>query len=162
MAFFDTDGNLPPQEIGEQNRFLAPESEEEVWKWIEREKVWTFPPDSGKYFRYWIKLDSSDNTTVNNWLKALPIAADLPIFIMMEGSVGICLPIALAIQFAENLFFAHDAIIFDPSLDWAIYYRHDDVFHFCHTLIYNAEDEKKKITQSKKMHVTIGNENGIQ
>lgn len=76
-------------------------------------------------------IDEMSAHEIRKWLQSKPIAADSYVYIDAERSgQAVALTWKMVQTYFEGLFFSEDLLIFDQSLDWALFYHHDDYVSF--------------------------------
>ena len=85
---------------------------------------------------------------IKKWLYELGISFDR--YVIVNGDVtgsSILMTWKMVIKYSAGLFFAHDIVIFDESLNWCLFYYHRDELYFGYNKIYNKELEYEKWLQ---------------
>ena len=145
-VFLGKDGQLPASEHLDQIRPLERQAANFLWKFQHDVRLNMFPPDSGKYFRSAEELvfGEGEELRVKKWLyeRGVPFAS--PCVLCFQPGCAFLLSWKMVIHYAKDLFFGHDTVVWDLSLNWALYYDHNDVFHFAKDRIYDGEAEQLK------------------
>lgn len=91
-------------------------------------------------------IDEMSAHEIRKWLQSKPIAADSYVYINAERSgQAVALTWKMVQTYFEGLFFSDDLLIFDQSLDWALFYHHEDYISFG-----NKNSFKKNNTNTAK------------
>ncbi len=147
--FLSKDGSLPHAEHRDQIIPLDAQAAKFLWDFEADIRLTSFSPESGKYFRdvEVFASSSSPEKLVKKWLfdRGLPFSTRC--FISFQPSVAFILPWKMVIHYSADLFFGHDVVVWDRSLNWALYYHHDDIFHFAKNRIYDGEAAQLKILE---------------
>lgn len=151
-VFLTEDDQLPPPEHLDQIRPLDRQAAKFLWDFEQQVRLTSFEPDSGKYFRSAEKFSfgESSEQRVKKWLyeRSIPFSANC--FLSFDPDCAFWLTWKMVIHYSKDLFFAHDTVVWDRSLNWALYYHHDDVFHFVKDRIYDGEAEQLKTLELLK------------
>lgn len=151
-VFLTEDGHLPSPEHLDQIRPLNRQAAKYLWNFEQQVGLTRFDPDSGKYFRSTEKLayGAGEGQRVKKWLyeRGIPFRANC--FLSFDLDCAFVLSWKMVIHYAKDLFFAHDTVVWDSSLNWALYYHHDDVFHFAKDRMYDGEAEQLKTLELLK------------
>lgn len=125
-----------PNEHKDQIHFLSKEGDEIIgklidnsrmlfdwWKDVEEIKV----PFNREYFEtfeeFFISVDAK---SLKKWLfeRGIPFSK----YVFLYGDDSAMLTWKMVIKYSEDMFFAHDFIIIDSSLEWALFYIHGRVY----------------------------------
>jgi hypothetical protein len=145
-VFLGEDGQLPSPEHMDQIRPLDRQAANSLWKFQHDVRLTMFPPDSGKYFRSAEELvfGEGEEQRVKKWLYERGNPFDTTCVICFQPGCAFLLTWKMVIHYSKDLFFGHDTVVWDRSLNWALYYDHNDVFHFAKDRIYDGEAEQLK------------------
>ena len=151
-VFLSVDGQLPAPEHMDQIRPLDQQAANFLWKFQHDVRLIMFPPDSGKYFRSCEKLafGEGEQQRVKKWLYECGIPFDTTCVLSFQPGCAFLLTWKMVIHYSKDLFFGHDTVVWDRSLNWALYYDHNDVFHFAKDRIYDGEAEQLKTLELLK------------
>ena len=139
-----------PQEHKDQIFFLNDEASEFVRNYIDSSKMVTGPlwkPFNEKYFKTIQEFEITEDceNDIKKWLYSKPIPFDKLVFIDSERSgQSVALTWKMVIKYWEGLFFADDLIIFDETLNWGLFYFHEEMLYFGADKIYDKEFEYEK------------------
>lgn len=76
-------------------------------------------------------IDEMSGNEIRKWLQSKPIATESYVFINAERSgQAVALTWKMVQTYFEGLFFSDDLLIFDQSLNWALFYHHEDYISF--------------------------------
>ena len=70
---------------------------------------------------------------------------------LFENETGIILTWKMVLKFCSKIFFAHDLVLYDKTLNWGLYYHHDEKYHFGKNRIYNSSIESQKLLDDAKL-----------
>ncbi|MEM1324468.1 MAG: hypothetical protein AAGI23_00860 [Bacteroidota bacterium] len=146
-----------PSEHKDQIHFLTEEGRQFLENWIVsskmqedvdlwRDNTMVFNPN---YFKKVEKfqLYQGSEKHVKKWLYQRGIPFSKYVFIdPWVGDQGVMLTWKMVIKYSERLFFAHDLLIVDSSLDWGLFYYHSDMLYFGHDIHFDREVNYKKVT----------------
>jgi hypothetical protein len=151
-VFLGNDGQLPSPEHWDQIRPLDRQAAAFIWKFEQQIRLTSFEPDSGKYFRSaeMLAFGDSDEQRVKKWLYERGIPFSATCILSFDPDCAFLLTWKMVIHYSMDLFFAHDTVVWDHSLNWALYYDHNDVFHFAKDRIYDGEAEQLKTLELLK------------
>lgn len=146
-----------PQEHKDQIFFLNDEAGLFLKNFIESSRMITGPlwkPFNERYFKIVeeFKINENCGTEIKKWLFDKPISFDKYVFISSERSgQSVTLTWKMVIKYWEGLFFAHDLIIFDETLNWGLFYFHEDLLYFGSDKIYDKEFEYEKTQELNEL-----------
>ncbi|RNC83168.1 MAG: hypothetical protein ED557_10680 [Balneola sp.] len=83
-----------------------------------------------KYFKKHSELKFANKEKTKKWLYQRGIPFDRQVFWVSQPDSGFIMTWKMIIKFSENLFFAHDVLVWDQSLNWILLFSHDDIFCF--------------------------------
>ena len=144
------EANEISQEHKDQIFFLNQEASEFVHIYIKSSKMVTGPlwkPFNERYFKTIEEFEVNENceSAIKKWLYNKPIPFDKYVFIDIDRSTqSVALTWKMVIKYWEGLFFADDLIIFDETLNWGLFYFHEDRLYFGTDKIYDKEFEYEK------------------
>lgn len=141
--------NIPP-EHKDQIYFLNDEATRFISDYLDSSRMLTGPlwkPFNERYFK---TIDEFELTTgceaaLKKWLHHKPIPFDHFVFMLSNFSdQAVMLTWKMVIKYHEYLFYAHDLILFDQSLNWGLFYFHEDFLYFGNDKIYDKTFEEEK------------------
>lgn len=141
-----------PKEHKDQIFFLNKEASSFLRNYIKSSKMISGPlwqPFNENYFNTIREFEVTENCEkeIKKWLYNKTISFDKLVFIDSERSgQSVALTWKMIIKYWEGLFFADDLIIFDETLNWGLFYFHEEILYFGNEKIYdkNLEYEKTK------------------
>jgi hypothetical protein len=142
------EANTIPVEHKDQIFFLNQEATDFVKKYFDSSmicKSWTVPINDC-YFKNIeeFKIDNN-NEDLKKWLYNRKIPFDKFVFLNEDRSNSIVMMTwKMVIKYCEGIFFSEDCFLFDQSLNWALFYYHEDVITFGSEKIYDKEIYYKK------------------
>lgn len=136
------------EEHKDQIFFLNNEASEFVLEYFNASKIsksWT-EPISDLYFKKIEKFEISENfDELKKWLFNQGIPFDKFVFFIGDRSNQIVmLTWKTVIKYCEGIFFSEDLYIFDQSLNWALFYHHENEIIFGSEKNYDKEIYYKK------------------
>lgn len=148
-VFLSEGGALPSPEHLDQIFPLDAEAARALWDFEAKAKLTSFPPDTGKYFRTSEKLafGEDQDPVVKKWLYERSLPFSTKCFLCFQQDTAFILTWKMVIHYSPDLFFGHDVVVWDRSLNWALYYDHNDVFHFAKDRIYDGESAQLKMRE---------------
>lgn len=155
------------QEHKDQIYFLNKEAGELVRNFIDSSKMVTGPswkPFNERYFQTIQEFEVTENCEkeIKKWLYDKSIPFDKYVFIYGDKSgQEIMLTWKMVIKYWQGLFFADDLIIFDETLNWGLYYFHEDRLYFGTDKIYDKEFEYEKTRDSNELKDKFFNKSNL-
>jgi len=146
-----------PQEHKDQIFFLNNEASEFVENYINSSKIITGPlwkPFNEKYFETIEEFEVTEDCEheIKKWLYSKPIPFNKFVFIYSDRSgQSVTLTWKMVIKYWEGIFFADDLIIFDETLNWGLFYFHEDRIYFGSDKIYDKEFEYEKTRELNEL-----------
>lgn len=131
---------------------LMPEASKFLWNFMNTQRYFGSILSMQKYFNVQSELScvENDSPTVEKWLYERGIPFDLKVFWITQQEWGFILTWKMVIKFSKKLFFANDQLIWDRTLNWALMYEHNDIFHFGKNRNFNAERNSEEIARITK------------
>ncbi|MFK7773949.1 MAG: hypothetical protein AB8F94_17490 [Saprospiraceae bacterium] len=151
---FEFEEGIPPsKEHRDQIWALNKKAAKYLWDYEGKMRIGIFYPEIGKYFKNVIEYEDKERKEkeLKKWLFNLGIPFKHKVFISFQPDSGFILTWKMVIKYCSKLFFAYDLILFDKSLNWGLFYHHDELFHFGKNRIYNAEIEGQKILRDANL-----------
>ncbi len=150
------EANVISQEHKDQIFFLNPEATAFLSNYINSSRMITGPlwkPFNESYFKSIEVFELTENCDeeIKKWLyhKAIPFDKIVYIDHKRKGQ-SIALTWKMVIKYWEGLFFAEDFIIFDETLNWGLFYFHEDMLFFGREKIYDKAFEYEKERGNRK------------
>ncbi|MES2516662.1 MAG: hypothetical protein V4585_01060 [Bacteroidota bacterium] len=151
------EANNISQEHKDQIFFLNEEASKFVRDYINSSKMITGPlwkPFNERYFKTieeFQVIEHGENE-IKKWLYNKSIPFDKFVYIYGDSSgQEITMTWKMVIKYWEGLFFADDLIIFDETLNWGLFYFHEDTLFFGMAKIYEKEYEYEKTMELDKL-----------
>jgi hypothetical protein len=161
------EANSISQEHKDQIFFLNDEASEFIGNYIESSKMITGPvwkPFNERYFKIIEEFDVTENCEkeIKKWLHNKAIPFDKIVYIEGDRSgQSIALTWKMVIKYWEGLFFSDDIIIFDETLNWGLFYFHEDKLFFGNEKIYDKEFEYQKTIELNELKTKFFNKNNF-
>lgn len=141
--------NIPP-EHKDQIFFLNEEASRFVAAYLDGSRMLTGPlwkPFNEKYFKtinaFEVTIDCEEE--LKKWLYHKPIAFDHFVFMYSSWSDQVVmLTWKMVIKYWDGLFSGHDLALFDQTLNWGLFYFHEDFLYFGSDKIYDKTFEEEK------------------
>jgi len=96
--------------------------------------------------------DSDSDNNIKKWLYELEIPFNKYVIIDLDRSGhSVLLTWKMVIKYWEGIFFADDIAIFDLSLNWCLFFFHEDYLYFGKNNIFDIEAEYKKTLWVNKL-----------
>ncbi|WP_221392919.1 hypothetical protein [Dyadobacter sp. NIV53] len=156
-----------PQEHKDQIFFLNNEASEFVKNYIDSSKMITGPvwkPFNERYFKTIQEFEVTENceNEIKKWLYNKHIPFDKYILIYGErGGQSVTLTWKMVIKYWKGLFFADDLIIFDETLNWGLFYFHEDRLYYGTDKIYDKEFESEKTREVEELKQKFFNKDNL-
>jgi hypothetical protein len=156
-----------PQEHKDQIFFLNDEASKFVRNYIDSSRMIIGPlwkPFNEKYFKTIQEFELTEDceSDIKKWLYSKPIPFDKFVFIDSERSgQSVALTWKMVIKYWEGLFFAGDLIIFDETLNWGLFYFHEDRLYFGTDKIYDKEFEYEKTRELNELKKKYFNKDNL-
>ncbi len=144
---FDDKNNLAPSaEHRDQVIALDPAAAKFLWNFERDMKISTFYPDVQKYFRDVEEFSFGENmeSEVKKWLYHRGIPFSNKVFLSIQPDSAFILTWKMVIHYSADLFFGNDLVVWDRTINWGLYYDHNDLFTFGRNRIYDGQEEKLK------------------
>ena len=155
------------QEHKDQIFFLNNEASEFIRNYFNSSKMVTGPswkPFNERYFKTiqeFVVTESSEKE-IKKWLYNKPIPFDKFVFIYGDRSgQEIVLTWKMVVKYWEGLFFADDLIIFDETLNWGLFYFHEDRLYYGTDKIYDKEFEYEKTRELNELRQSFFNKDNL-
>lgn len=139
-----------PEKHKDQIFFLNNKAGEFIRNYINSSKMITGPlwkPFNERYFKSIKELQVTEgcDKEIKKWLYNTSIPFDRFVFIDSDRSgQSVTLTWKMVIKYWEGIFFADDLIIFDETLNWGLFYFHEDRLYYGTEKIYDKEFEYEK------------------
>ncbi|NOQ71759.1 MAG: hypothetical protein GQ574_07155 [Crocinitomix sp.] len=158
--FEDSQGKLPANEHLDQIFALDANASKALWDFEDQIKINNFDPESKKYFEDYEKFSFGEEMEkeVKKWLFNQKLKFNSLVYMTFQPDTAFVMTWKMAIHYSANLFSAYDLVVWDKTLNWALYYHHNDVFHFAQNRIYDGQEEKLK---SDKLLKEINEQNPL-
>jgi hypothetical protein len=115
-------------------------------------KSWS--PFRKNYFRSTDEFLVSDNcdSQIRKWLFDKGVPFDKYVFIDLDKSgQSVMLTWKMVIKYWEGLFFADDLTIFDETLNWGLFYFHEDHLYYGQTRIFDPEGKVREMSELNEL-----------
>ena len=154
------------EEHKDQIHFLNKEGTEIVKNYLNSSKMLGYgigtdlSPFTKDYFKTESKFQVYENcdSEIKKWLYNLGIPFDKYVFVDSDSSgQSIMLTWKMVIKYWEGMFFNTDLIIFDGSLNWALFYYHESQLFFGKDNTFDKEAEFEKNLEQNKLLNDIKN-----
>ena len=136
-----------PEEHKDQIFFLNEKASGFISEYFESSKIsdnWVEPINK-HYFQNIQKFKPNTAEDLKKWLFNRKIPFDNFVFLNLDRSNHIVmLTWKMVIKYTEGIFFSEDVFIFDKSLNWCLFFSHDDEFTFGSEKNYDKEFYYKK------------------
>ncbi|UTW66219.1 hypothetical protein KFE94_16445 [bacterium SCSIO 12643] len=151
--------------------FLNNEASEFVKNYINNSNMITGPiwsPFNERYFKTIQEFPVTENCEkeLKKWLYSKSIPFDKFVYMDRDRSgQAIALTWKMVIKYCEGLFFADDLILFDETLNWGLYYFHEDRLYYGTDKIYDKDFEYEKtleLNELKKKFFKKNNQDNIE
>lgn len=139
-----------PSEHKDQIFFLNKEATQFLFDYIDSSYMLSqssFKPFNERYFKTIDEFDTSKDCEpeLKKWLYRRPIPFDHFVFMCSDrGDQAVMLTWKMVIKYWDGLFWAHDLVLFDQSLNWGLFYFHEDFLFFGSDKIYDKTFEEEK------------------
>ena len=154
------------EEHKDQIHFLNKKGTEIVKEYLKSSKMLGYStgtdwsPFTKGYFKSESKFQVYENcdSEIKKWLYNLGIPFDKYVFVDSDNSgQAIMLTWKMVIKYWEGMFFATDLVIFDGSLNWALFYYHESQLFFGKDNVFDQEAEFEKNLEQNKLLNEIKN-----
>ena len=149
-VFLAEDGQLPSPEHLDQIRPLDRQAAKFLCDFEDQVKLTKFAPDSGKYFRKWESTDRplfDAEASTKKWLYQRGIPFSTTCLISFGSDCAFMLTWKMVVHYCNGLFFDSDVVVWNPTLNWALYYDHHVGLFFATDRIYDGEAEQLRVTE---------------
>ena len=138
--FEDDQANSPSKEHADQIFALN----EQASLFLSKYQDLVVLPASEKYFRDLTELEFGEGMSqeVKKWLYQRDLKFDNLVYLSFQPKVAFVMTWKMAIHYSDSLFFGRDLVVWDKTLNWVLYYNHNDFFQFAKNRIFNGEEEK--------------------
>lgn len=149
--------DMLPQEHKDQIYFLNDEASLFLRNYISSSKMATGPvwkPFNDKYFKTIEEFQVHENSDdeIKKWLYNKPIRFDKFVYLQNESNGhSATLTWKMIIKYWKDFFFADDIMIFDETLNWGLFYFHENKLFFATDKIYDKEFEYQRIKDLKDL-----------
>ncbi len=144
--FTDENGNLPPAEHLDQ---IFPLKIEAAIILSDLETAFRlnshfYNPET--YFKHTEKfiIQSNNEKELKKWLFNRGIPFSNLVFLVYSRTEAVALTWKMILKYWDGVFL-HDTMIWDRTVNWCLFYDHNDVITFGRDRIYNGEAEQMKI-----------------
>ena len=150
--FENEEGQLPSKEHLDQIFPLTSSAAVALSKFEQLTKIGYYRPMSKKYFQEVEEFVFGEKTEkeVKKWLYQRQIKFDTVVYINFDSTEAFAMTYKMLIHYAANLFVSNETVVWDKTLNWGLYYDHNDVFYFAKNRIYDGQKEKLKFDQFVK------------
>jgi hypothetical protein len=147
------EGVLPSAEYRDQIFPLNVKAANFLWQYESDLRLGDFLTSIDEKFKEIRAFEFSKNKDkeLKKWLFNLGIPFSNKVYVSIQPDSGFILTWKMLIKYSSNLFFAYDLIIWDKTLNWILFYDHNDVFKFGMNRIYNSAIEGEKMVQDRKL-----------
>ncbi|AFL83640.1 hypothetical protein Belba_0998 [Belliella baltica DSM 15883] len=156
-----------PQEHKDQIYFLNEDAGQFLKNYISSSKMATGPswkPFNDKYFNTIEEFQVNENSDdeIKKWLYNKPIRFDKFVYLQNESNGHFAtLTWKMIIKYWKDFFFADDLLIFDETLNWGLYYFHENNLFFATDKIYDKEFEYQRIKDLKELKDKFFNKDNL-
>lgn len=142
--FDDAAGNPPPDSYRDQILPLSKEASHFLWKMESDFRIGEFYPHPEKMFRDVTEFSFGANADkdVKKWLFRREIPFRQKVFVVFQPDTAFLLTWKMVVHFSPDLFFGHDLIVWDNTVNWALLYDHNDYFIFGRNRIFDGQEER--------------------
>jgi|GEM_PF-4444158 len=114
-------------------------------------RINSFYPDISRYFRDVEQFSFGENmeSQVKKWLYQRGLPFDSKVLIPFQPDWGLVLTWKMLIHYSPQLFFGYDLTVWDKTINWGLYFHHDDIFHYGKNRIYDGQLEQGKLNELK-------------
>jgi hypothetical protein len=84
---------------------------------------------------------------VKKWLYRRGIPFRNKVFICFQPSSGLVTTWKMIIHYSCDMFFGHDLTVWDKTINWGLYFDHNDIFRFGRNRVYDGQDEQRKLNE---------------
>lgn len=142
--FEDADGNPPPDSYRDQILPLNKEASHFLWKMESDFRIGEFFPHPEKMFRDIAEFSFGENMEkdVKKWLYRRGIPFRQKVFVVFQPDTAFIMTWKMVVHFSPDLFFGHDLIVWDNTVNWALLYNHNDYFIFGRNRIFDGQEER--------------------
>jgi hypothetical protein len=146
---FETNNKeLPPAEHLDQIFPLTKEASRFLWDFESKIRINSFYPDVKRYFRDVDKFSFGENaeSEVKKWLYQRGVPFKGKVFVSLQPDSGLVLTWKMIIHYSADIFF-QDLTVWDKTINWGLYFDHNDVFSFGRNRIYDGQEEQMKLNE---------------
>lgn len=144
-----------PKETRDQVIFLDKEASAFVSDYFSIARLLTdggWDPFSGGNFKsvdkcYEFFQDDESRQKLKKWLYQRGIPFKNWVFILQNSEEVVMCTWKMAIKFSGDIFYGDDVAIFDRTLNWCLFYYHDDVMFFGKDRIVDSSDDERMMKE---------------
>lgn len=109
-------------------------------------------PFRAGYFQHLETHEDQTPAVLKKWLyrRGLPFGQ----YVLLIGGTSqqnVLLTWKMVIKYAERIFWAHDSLVFDKTLNWALFYEHDGLFTFGRNRVFDPEEEYQRMREQHEL-----------
>lgn len=149
--FESKEDRVTTEEHKDQIFALTQDAANYLWEYEKKMDIGKFYPEVNKYFQE-VKIytnEDQNEKALKKWLYNLGIPFKTKVFIPIQPEFGFVLTWKMVIKYCSKIFFGYDLIIWDKTLNWGLYYHHDEIFHYGTNRIYNSKIRGEEILRDK-------------
>jgi hypothetical protein len=147
---FETDKEgLPSAEHLDQIFPLTKDASQFLSSFQSKIRINSFHPTSKKYFRdvEEFSFGGDSEQRVKKWLYQRGIPFKDKVFVSLYSDTGLVMTWKMIIHYSADIFFGQDLTVWDKTLNWGLYFDHNDIFYFGKNRIYDGQDEQLKLNE---------------
>jgi hypothetical protein len=147
---FESDkGQLPSAEHLDQIFPLTKEASRFLWDFQSKIRINSFYPNIERYFKDIDEFSFGENMEdqVKKWLYRRGIPFKNKVFLSLQPDSAVVTTWKMIIHYSPDIFFGHDLTVWDRTINWGLYFNHNDVFHFGRNRIYDGQEEQGKLNE---------------
>lgn len=147
---FELEEEVPPPEEHKDQIFpLNKDAANYLWEYETKIKIQNLNPTDHSIFKTLkeFKCGTDQAQELKKWLFNLGMPFHTKVFVSLQPHDGFILTWKMVIKYSSNLFLGYDLILWDKTLNWVLFYHHDDVLRFGKDRIYNADVEGEKLAK---------------
>ena len=150
---FEEENNILSQEFADQIIPLNEDAARFLWTFERTQKILNTAFPTPDHFKNIVEFSSVDKTNeqVKKWLYHRGIKFDNKVFWAPDVKWAFVLTWKMVIKFANKLFFGNDEVIWDKTLNWVLFFNHNDIYFFGQDRIHNADIESETIGETRRI-----------
>ncbi len=152
LSLFAEDFDRLPTEHKDQITFLDKTATEFLYDFLKVAKLIAsnddpFSKNNFKSVEHYTNM--ADDGGLKKWLYNREIPFKSEVFLLEDD--GILTTWKMIVKYAPDLFFGNDVVVFDKTLNWCLFYFHQDHLFFGRDNVYNSANDYAKMDEINRL-----------